>query len=81
MKEDPLSLARQTHDDYRGCFSRGKDGAMRQSIAEKGITWAADRLGLCWLSLVCWWGGVFGRKYWPVRRCTACNYCGKEEKA
>jgi len=54
---------------------------LQQSTAERIISFVADHTGLCWLSLVLWWGGVMGRWYVPLQRCKHCNYCGKHQEA
>ena len=54
---------------------------LQLSIAERIISSIADHSGLCWLSLVLWWGGVVGRWYIPFHRCEHCNYCGKHMEA
>lgn len=54
---------------------------LSQSTAERIISFVADHTGLCWLSLVLWWGGVMGRRYVPLHRCKNCNYCGKHLEA
>jgi len=50
---------------------------LQQSTADRIVTAIADHTGLCWLSLILWKDGIFGRSHWPVRRCRNCNYCGK----
>lgn len=52
---------------------------MTQSISERAICWVADRIGICWLSLLLWEDGVMGRRYMPVHRCHDCDYCGKHQ--
>ena len=54
---------------------------MTQTAFEKAISSIADHTGLCWLSLILWKDGIFGRSHNPVHKCKDCGYCGKHREA